>query len=374
MNSLALAIGIAVLAFCAGVVGLKLHKWLPERLAPDRAKEMIGAMTGLLGLLLALVLGTLVGSAYTLYATQKSELETLAARTLQLNSALEAFGPDAQPGRDGLRKAIKQSFDKIWGGETADLTNMSVKSAVAGSKLLDQFLLSLNPKTDAQKQVLATASLAAGQIAQTSRPRNGVSLAASETGQRRMGRKASAFTSNRMRGFAASRSPTGSAAQNAWKQFEMTFKRNYHRASPFEITNNKKPGDLDAEYKPLTEDEWNTWIAWTEKEFVPRNRRIAEILKNRADLIEGWAGFSESYEQFLLHMQAFESNWRNWEATHQKDKWRLAPNWPQSFEVDVRNTFVCLKQRQAALGSVLRDEEETDQTVVECRHALAERK
>ena len=83
------------------------------------------------------------------------------------NSALEAFGPDAQPGRDGLRKAIKQSFDKIWGGETADLTNMSVKSAVAGSKLLDQFLLSLNPKTDAQKQVLATASLAAGQFAQT---------------------------------------------------------------------------------------------------------------------------------------------------------------------------------------------------------------
>ena len=160
----------------------------------------------------------------------------------------------------------------------------------------------------------------------------------------------------------------------AWKQFEMTFKRNYHRASPFEITNNKKPGDLDAEYKPLTEDEWNTWIAWTEKEFIPRNRRIAEILKNRADLIEGWAGFSESYEQSLLHMQAFESNWRNWEATHQKDKWRLAPNWPQSFEVDVRNTFVCLKQRQAALGSVLRDEEETDQTVVECRHALAERK
>ena len=167
MDSLAFAIGVAVLAFCAGLLGLKLHDWLPERHAPDRAREMIGAMTGLLGLLLALVLGTLVGSSYTLYATQKSELETLAARTLQLDSALEAYGPETKPARDGLHNTVKQSFDKIWGGATADLNDMNINSVVAGSKLLDGFLLSLTPKTDAQKQLLATANLAAGQIAQT---------------------------------------------------------------------------------------------------------------------------------------------------------------------------------------------------------------
>jgi hypothetical protein len=87
MDSLAFAIGIAVFAVCAGVLGLKLRDWLPERHAPDRAREMIGPMTGLLGLLLALVLGALVGSSYTLYATQKAEIETLAARARQLDSA-----------------------------------------------------------------------------------------------------------------------------------------------------------------------------------------------------------------------------------------------------------------------------------------------
>jgi uncharacterized membrane protein SpoIIM required for sporulation len=40
---------------------------------------MIGAIVGLISLLLALVLGTLVGSAYSFYATQKSEMETFAA-------------------------------------------------------------------------------------------------------------------------------------------------------------------------------------------------------------------------------------------------------------------------------------------------------
>jgi hypothetical protein len=167
MGSLAFVIGVAVLAFCAGLLGLKLHIWLPERHAPDRAREMIGAMSGLLGLLLALVLGTLIGSSFTLYSTQKSELETLAARTLQLDSALEAYGPETKPARDSLHDAVKQSFDEIWGGRTADLNEMNVKFVVAGSKALDQYLLSLTPKTDAQKQVLATANLAAGQIAQT---------------------------------------------------------------------------------------------------------------------------------------------------------------------------------------------------------------
>ena len=167
MDTLLFALAVAVLAFGAGVLGLKLHEWLPEKHAPDRSREMIGAMTGLLGLLLALVLGTLVGSAYTLYATQKAEMETLAARTLQLDSALEAFGPEAKPGREGVRKAIMQSYDKIWGNEAGNVDGTDVKALVAGDKVLDQFLLSLTPKTDAQKQMLSTASAAASQIEQT---------------------------------------------------------------------------------------------------------------------------------------------------------------------------------------------------------------
>ena len=111
MNSLLFALGVAVLAFGAGVLGLKLHEWLPEKHAPEKSREMIGAMTGLLGLLLALVLGTLVGSAYSLYAIEKSEIETLAARSLQLDSALEALRPRGRsPGRDGLRKAITRKL------------------------------------------------------------------------------------------------------------------------------------------------------------------------------------------------------------------------------------------------------------------------
>ena len=52
---------------------------------------MIAAIVGLLSLLLALVLGTLIGSAFSFYSTQKSEMETFASRALQLDLALRAM-------------------------------------------------------------------------------------------------------------------------------------------------------------------------------------------------------------------------------------------------------------------------------------------
>jgi hypothetical protein len=168
MNSVIFAIGVAVLAFGAGILGLTLHYRLPEKHAADKSVAMIGAMTGLLGLLLALVLGTLAGSAYTLYATQKSELETLGARTLQLDSALEAYGPDTQAGRAGLRQAIRQSYEEIWGDSAGEpRADGGLKAIAADTKMLDQFVMSLSPKTDAQKQALSAANAAASDINKT---------------------------------------------------------------------------------------------------------------------------------------------------------------------------------------------------------------
>jgi hypothetical protein len=63
MGALAFAISVAVVAFGAGVLGLTRHGRLPEKHSPDKSASMIGAMTGLLSLLLALVLGTFAGSA-----------------------------------------------------------------------------------------------------------------------------------------------------------------------------------------------------------------------------------------------------------------------------------------------------------------------
>src|SRR3954447_22099293 len=99
-----LAIGVAVgaLIFLAAFGGMWLQRLLPEAHMTSGARDMIGAVMGLVALLLALVLGTLVGSAYGFFATQKANVETMAARAIQLDMALKQFGPEAAPLRMGL--------------------------------------------------------------------------------------------------------------------------------------------------------------------------------------------------------------------------------------------------------------------------------
>ena len=167
MDTLEIALAVGVLAFASGLIGLKLQRLLPDDHTSERSRDMIGAISGLLGLLLALVLGTLIGSSYGFYATQKAELESLDARALQFDSALAAYGPEAQPGRDGLRRAIQQGYDMFWGAGQGDPKAQSVGTARAGLKKMDQFLLSLKPTTDSQKQLLTTASINASWIEQT---------------------------------------------------------------------------------------------------------------------------------------------------------------------------------------------------------------
>ena len=168
MGFLAFAISVALVAFGAGVLGLTLHARLPEKHSPDKSAGMIGAMTGLLSLLLALVLGTFAGSAYTLYATQKSELETLGARIMQLELGARSLSgrrrsPAAKPcARRSARPTRKSGAIRQGRRRTSD-----VKSIFAGTRTLEQYLLSLSPKSDGQKQALSMANSAATDINKT---------------------------------------------------------------------------------------------------------------------------------------------------------------------------------------------------------------
>ncbi len=63
MHSVIISAAVGLLAFAMGLVGLYLKRLLPERHMSMGSRDMIGAIMGLLSLLLALVLGILVGSA-----------------------------------------------------------------------------------------------------------------------------------------------------------------------------------------------------------------------------------------------------------------------------------------------------------------------
>src|SRR5580700_4154227 len=106
MGDLAIGLEVGTLTFLCGFAGMWLQRFLPQAHMTSGARDMIGAVMGLIALLLALVLGTLVGSAYGFFATQKANIETLAARSLELDLSFRQYGAETQPLREALRASM----------------------------------------------------------------------------------------------------------------------------------------------------------------------------------------------------------------------------------------------------------------------------
>jgi hypothetical protein len=130
MTSVLISIAVAIFTFAGGIIGLYLNKLLPEQHSVDKAREMIGSVIGFVTLLLALVLGTIIGSAYFFSATQQSELQTLAAHYLQLDQELAKYGPDTKPVRDRMKAAMIENYDLFWQGGEADSEKLKVGAAM----------------------------------------------------------------------------------------------------------------------------------------------------------------------------------------------------------------------------------------------------
>jgi hypothetical protein len=75
VTAILISLAVGVLTFGFGMLGLYLHRLLSERHMSTGSKDMIGAIMGLVSLLLALGLGTLVGSAYGFSAAQKANVD-----------------------------------------------------------------------------------------------------------------------------------------------------------------------------------------------------------------------------------------------------------------------------------------------------------
>ncbi len=166
MADMALGIGVGVLTFALGYIGMLLQKLLPEAHMNSGSRDMIGAVMGLIALLLALVLGTLVGSAYGFFAVQKANIETLSARAIQLDMTLAQFGPEATNFRKGLKAAVDSAYKEIW-IDNVDPRTYSIVELVPALHQLSKAVGALNPKTSEQTSLMPSIALNASVIVQT---------------------------------------------------------------------------------------------------------------------------------------------------------------------------------------------------------------
>jgi hypothetical protein len=155
MTSLATAVTVALLMFLSGGIGLALQRRLAEHHTSDRSRDMIGGVVGLVTLLLALVLGLLIWTAYGVFNTQQNELQTLSAKALEFDLEMRQYGPEAKNARVLLRTDLVWAHEQFWGSGGA--ANETYSATYANMDTMNSFLAGLQPATEKQKQLLGDA-------------------------------------------------------------------------------------------------------------------------------------------------------------------------------------------------------------------------
>ncbi len=162
MSSVSVTLTAFIAIFASGLLGLGLARALPAAHTSDRSRDILGGVVGLLTLLLALVLGLLIWTAYGVTQTQKTELQTLAAHALEFDLEMKQYGPDGAKARDLLRTELVWAHEQFWGDDKAktDALNVSFGNMASMSQTLTQ----MKPATDQQQKLLSLAAAHYGQI------------------------------------------------------------------------------------------------------------------------------------------------------------------------------------------------------------------
>ena len=168
MGSLTLAAIAFAVVFVGGAIGLELQRRLPESYTTGGPRDMTGAVVGMMTLLLALVLGLLIWTAYGVFSTQKGSVQTLAITDLKLGEAFQDYGPEAAEGQRIVRDGIKDTIAEIWGDRDIDELAVIHRFGYARTNLKARiaFLNTLQPASNQQTAAKAEAMQAASAIDQ----------------------------------------------------------------------------------------------------------------------------------------------------------------------------------------------------------------
>ena len=168
MSSLVIGFISAGCIFGGALLGVWLHKVLPEHHLDDASKDTVKLGAGLLATLAALVLGLLVSSAKTSFDAMNTGIAQAGAKILLLDHMLADYGPETKDVREQLRNIVASSIDRIWPEQKGRMGGLrAMESLDDPGKLYKAKLRELTPTNDFQKSRLAQALQISDEVLQT---------------------------------------------------------------------------------------------------------------------------------------------------------------------------------------------------------------
>jgi len=157
---------MAAASFVCALAGFALAAVLPAQVMTD-AKGMIGAISGLVSLLLALVLGLVIWTSHGVHTSQVSQAMALGPIVLQLDHLFEQLGPKGCEGLALLQAMVLGHRDRFWG--EGRFTRSATSHAVARdeTRAMSEALERIAPADDRERGLVAAARQAYAAMNQT---------------------------------------------------------------------------------------------------------------------------------------------------------------------------------------------------------------
>ena len=114
MHALVIGLLVGLIIFACALIGLSLHRVLPEAQRSKETQDVVRLGTGMLSVLASLVLGLLIATAKTSYDETDHEIRSYAADLILLSETLRDYGGTADVPRERLRTFTAQMLEDIW--------------------------------------------------------------------------------------------------------------------------------------------------------------------------------------------------------------------------------------------------------------------
>ena len=161
------AIGCIVFAciFGGALLGMLLHRILPEHHLSSESKDVIKLGMALTATMSALVLALLVSSAKGSYDAQRNEITQLSANIILLDRVLAHYGPQTKEARVLLGQTARGMLDRIW--PESHTKNAELKPAGAGGERFYDKIQELSPQNEVQRSLQGQALKMSVDLGQT---------------------------------------------------------------------------------------------------------------------------------------------------------------------------------------------------------------
>jgi hypothetical protein len=112
--------------------GMLLRNIVPEHHLSADTKEVVRLGTGVIGLIAAVVLGLLIGSAKSAYDTQSTQIKQLTANFILLDLILAQYGPEAHTASGGQVSPMSSARESA---TSASVLSLALTCGRAGSSV-----------------------------------------------------------------------------------------------------------------------------------------------------------------------------------------------------------------------------------------------